>query len=287
MKSLIRDEATHAVSLEEFDEALDDVLDVEAARRPRTERGKILAEYISAILDAFERATTRRLVVSAFRQAGILYNTPDPHRPDRRVTYVDLSEARAVIASGAFRAVRRVARSARGQIRVENMNSNPQTTEALGGETDADEVPASLPSLTTEAAWSRMVTTLPLANTFQPATQSRPPATQSASHATPFGASTSTRPPASQSTSQSCPPTMHSCLPASFSWQSSTYLGQPLRPPTLFTESPPMASSLRSLPSTTPLPSPLCFGPTLTTLLFTAFLHFHEFSSFGSLVISS
>ena len=43
VKSLIRDEATYAVSLEEFDEALDDVLDVEAARRPRSERGKVLA----------------------------------------------------------------------------------------------------------------------------------------------------------------------------------------------------------------------------------------------------
>ena len=67
VKSLVRDEATYAINLEEFDEALDDVVEVANRERRRAERGKILAEYIAAILDAFERATRRRLVVAAFR----------------------------------------------------------------------------------------------------------------------------------------------------------------------------------------------------------------------------
>ena len=120
VKSYIRDQDTYAVSLEEFDEALDDVVEAGNTQRRRSERGKVLAEYILVILDAFERASTRMLVVSAFRQAGILYDTTDPHRPDRRVTYVDPSEAPAVVAVGAFRNARRVARSARGQIQVSN-----------------------------------------------------------------------------------------------------------------------------------------------------------------------
>ena len=86
MKSYIRDKDTYAVSLEEFDEALDDVVEVGNAPRRRAERGKVLAEYIVAILDALERASTGKRVVSAFRQAGILYDTPDPHRPDLMVT---------------------------------------------------------------------------------------------------------------------------------------------------------------------------------------------------------
>ena len=135
VKNFIRDQDTYAVSLEELDEALDDVLDdQQETQRPRAERGKILAEYIAAILDAFERSSTRKLVVSAFRQAGILYDTPDPHRPDMRVTYVDPSEARAVVAIGVFRAVRRVARSPRGQIQVSNLNSNGQSVMRGDGE---------------------------------------------------------------------------------------------------------------------------------------------------------
>ena len=134
VKSYIRDQDTYAVSLEEFDEALDDVVEAGNTQRRRSERGKVLTEYIALILDAFERASTRRLVVSAFRQAGILYDTPDPHRPDRRVTYVDPSEARAVVAIGAFRAVRRVARSARGQVPVGTLNSNAQSAGKVARE---------------------------------------------------------------------------------------------------------------------------------------------------------
>ena len=93
MKSLIRDQDTYAVRPEEFDEARKHVLGVEASRRPRAERVKILTEYIVAILDAFERATMRRLVVSAFGQAGILYKFPDPQNPHKRVAYVDPTEA--------------------------------------------------------------------------------------------------------------------------------------------------------------------------------------------------
>ena len=53
--------------------------------RQRAERGKALADYIVALLDAYERATTRRRVVSAFGQAGIFYKTPNPNQPQKRV----------------------------------------------------------------------------------------------------------------------------------------------------------------------------------------------------------
>ena len=45
------------------------------------ERGKALADYILALLDAYEKATTRRRVVSAFGQAGIFDKTPNPTSP--------------------------------------------------------------------------------------------------------------------------------------------------------------------------------------------------------------
>ena len=62
----------------------------------RHKRGKQLADYIEAILDAFERSTTRRLVVSAFAQAGLLFDIDDNHDPDRLKAYVDPSKARAL-----------------------------------------------------------------------------------------------------------------------------------------------------------------------------------------------
>ena len=63
----------------------------------RAERGLALAEYVLDILDAFERSTSKRLVVSAFRQAGILSRFPDINDLSYRVTYIDPSFARAVI----------------------------------------------------------------------------------------------------------------------------------------------------------------------------------------------
>ena len=89
VKNMIRDEATYGVSIEEANEALDDIIgdivpDEAVPQRPapRAERGKALAKYLTAIIDAYERATTRGLVVSAFRQAGIRYNIPNPRFPD-------------------------------------------------------------------------------------------------------------------------------------------------------------------------------------------------------------
>ena len=137
MKSLVRDEATYQVSVEEAEEALDDIIgDVvptaTAPRRPRVERGKALAKYLAAIVDSYERATTRGLVVSAFRQAGIRYMIPDPHSPDRWVAYVDRSEARAVKAEkGLFLGLSPVPRPAHGHVHVEDLILNPQRSEPL------------------------------------------------------------------------------------------------------------------------------------------------------------
>ena len=62
----------------------------------RAERGLALAEYVLDILDALERSTSRRNVVSAFRQAGIVSRIPDLNDLHRWVTYIDPSFARAV-----------------------------------------------------------------------------------------------------------------------------------------------------------------------------------------------
>ena len=68
--------------------------------------------------------------------------------PDRRVTYIDLSEARAVVAAGVFRAPRRVARSPRGQIPVSYLNLNVQS----GMEDEGERATATLPLQTTQRA---------------------------------------------------------------------------------------------------------------------------------------
>ena len=84
-----------------------------------------VAEYLVGILDSFERSTTRKLVVSAFRRAGLLYDTPDHQTPHRRVTYIDHSKARPLInGTGLFARRTPVERSARGQIKIETLNSN-------------------------------------------------------------------------------------------------------------------------------------------------------------------
>ena len=67
-----------AAQTEDVDESSDDPDDFEEPRRRRAERSKALADYMLALLDAYERATTRRRVVSAFGQAGIFYKSPDP-----------------------------------------------------------------------------------------------------------------------------------------------------------------------------------------------------------------
>ena len=113
LKSLTRDEASYVVRLDELDEA---VPEEEEPEPVRAERGKVLADYLTAILDAYERAATRKRVVSAFRQAGILYDIPDPHHPERRLTYVDPAHARAVNEClGLFRGTRPLPRAPRGK----------------------------------------------------------------------------------------------------------------------------------------------------------------------------
>ena len=78
LKSLTRGEASYAVRLDALDEA---VPNEEEPEPVRAERGKVLADYLTAILDAYERAATRKRIVSAIRQAGSLYDVPDPNHP--------------------------------------------------------------------------------------------------------------------------------------------------------------------------------------------------------------
>ena len=97
MKSLLRGEATYAVDVGRVDDAVAEELDPERTPgRRRAERGFAMAEYVADIVDAYERATTRRRVVSAFRQAGILYRIPEAGDLRRRVAYVDPAFARVV-----------------------------------------------------------------------------------------------------------------------------------------------------------------------------------------------
>ena len=87
-----------------------------------------------SILDAYEKATTRRLIVSAFKQAGVRYMIPDPQLPERTVAYVDPTEARAVKNNViVIPGLRPVDRPPRGQIRVSDLILNPQRREDSGG----------------------------------------------------------------------------------------------------------------------------------------------------------
>ena len=82
-------------------------------------------------MDAYEKATTRRLIVSAFKQAGIRYKIPDPQFPEKMVSYVDPTEARAVKKNViVLPDLHPVNRPPRGQIRVADLNLNPQLREA-------------------------------------------------------------------------------------------------------------------------------------------------------------
>ena len=151
-KNHLRGEATYAMNLGTFDDAVAEELDPDpdtapdpegpppdtpevlpdadtdpdtAPGRPRAERGFALAEYIADIVDAYERATTRRLVVSAFAQAGILYKTPEGQSPfseELRVSYVDPSQARALVRkTGLFWGWDPIDRPARQWIQVESL----------------------------------------------------------------------------------------------------------------------------------------------------------------------
>ena len=147
VKRVLRDSATYALNVEELNDALDDVLDgvvphEAAPQRPRTERGKVLAEYVLSILDAYEKATTRRLIVSAFKRAGIRYMIPDPQSPERAVAYVDPTEARAVKKNVIIlHGIAPVDRPPRGQIRVSDLILNGQMREEGGeGQTESQRV---------------------------------------------------------------------------------------------------------------------------------------------------
>ena len=63
LKSLTRDEASYVMRLEELDEAVPD--EDNEPEPVRAERGKVLADFVLAILDAYERAATRKWAVSA------------------------------------------------------------------------------------------------------------------------------------------------------------------------------------------------------------------------------
>ena len=79
VKSILRDEATYAIDLDGVDEMVAESIEPdEDPRRPRAPQGLALAEYILDILDAFEVATTRRRVDSAFAQAGFSTCPPTP-----------------------------------------------------------------------------------------------------------------------------------------------------------------------------------------------------------------
>ena len=134
VKNLIRNEATYTINVKEL--AKDDVDGLERGtpradeQEPRrTERGRALAESIAVILDAFERATSRRRVVSAFSQVGVFYELVDPNNLERMVTRVDPARARAVKEGmGLFVDRQRVPEAPARQIRLSNLNSDLQTT---------------------------------------------------------------------------------------------------------------------------------------------------------------
>ena len=100
VKRLLRSEASYKLDADGVDAAVpeDMAIDLNAADVPqrRAEWGLAQSEYVLDILDAFERSTTRRLVVSAFVQAGILYRIPEAGDLRRRVAYVDPAFARVV-----------------------------------------------------------------------------------------------------------------------------------------------------------------------------------------------
>ena len=96
LKNIMRDEASYSVNIKEMQTPIDENVRENEPAHVRNKRGKQLVDYIEAILDVFERTTTRRLVVLAFAQAGLLFDFADPHNPDFLKTYVDPAKARAL-----------------------------------------------------------------------------------------------------------------------------------------------------------------------------------------------
>ena len=132
LKSLIQNEVSYTIPVQEMDGAADAAENAEDRPNPeepqtnRPPRGMILAGCIVAILDAFEKATTRRLVVSSFSQAGSAYMIPDPKTPDVRVTYVDPGLARAVREFGLFSDREPRPRPESGRVSIADLNSNSE-----------------------------------------------------------------------------------------------------------------------------------------------------------------
>ena len=135
VKSIIRDVARYSVKLNEVDEAIAADLDNSNGVRPhrRAEPGLALAEYILAILDAYEKAATRNNVASAFAQAGLLTMAPDPLHPEREVAYVDPTRARVAVRElGLFADREPVPRPPHRQIRIEQLRPIRRARVDLG-----------------------------------------------------------------------------------------------------------------------------------------------------------
>ena len=72
VKNLIRSNSRYVINLRDLDDALAREVEAETqGRRPSVERGKMLADFILNILQAFHQATTPEQVVSAVEQVGI------------------------------------------------------------------------------------------------------------------------------------------------------------------------------------------------------------------------
>ena len=200
VKNIIRNEATYAINVKELakddsDGRGHDTQTADQQEPRRAERGKALAESIAVILDAFERATSRRRVVSAFSQAGVFYELVDPHNLEGLVTKVDPASARAVIeGTGLFADLRKIPEPPAQQIKLSGWNSDLQTTWTSGRSASAaDHVRISNHSQTqTESApttpsqiiqpTTPAVRTLPAANTT--ANNASASSSQSALHPT-------------------------------------------------------------------------------------------------------
>ena len=67
LKTIIRSNASYTINLRNIDRAAADEVEAEREHRePSTERGKMLADFILAILQAFHQSTAPTRVVSAF-----------------------------------------------------------------------------------------------------------------------------------------------------------------------------------------------------------------------------
>ena len=132
VKNLIRSTSRYVINLRDLDEALAREVDAEVqGRRPSVERGKMLADFILNILQAFHQATTPELVVSAFELVGICSRGTEGNVYTRRETFVDPTRARLVIAETAlFRRRDPVPNARHRQLEIADLNSFVQSQMA-------------------------------------------------------------------------------------------------------------------------------------------------------------